>query len=1113
MNKKVLTLSTGMLLSTALAFSAIDPSELKVVSAADFTSGNDYYVVADIDGNGLSQNDILLSLQANSDGTLTGAATTPLSTASFDTKGIVFKVTAIPSTTTAGHMLYTLYSNDAKAYVAAKADLSGIETTAANTDDGLTHMWAFNDGKAPFTIAKYKNNEVDGYLNNNVGKTERNATTYPNLKIADKTIDLAWDASVGKILFCEANSSVSDGTLNSFFNTKGFNLAVNYDSKNYTLAENIFGGTSRIWAFQVRNDNTTDKATDGSGNFIGYKLSTKGANGQDLVIPAGMYFFTDRVLKSGVDVPTKAEDIDWLASSLIMVSPKQTVETTKVDRAKGQGFKLVSLKGSEFIFEENTSDYKVGDNAIWNACFTVTSNVVGSYPYAISLEKFYYQNDANLTDDKKATLATGATKVSLGLLTFDADKSVYLTTVPGTATSIFAFSDSAVKDAKELLKTTKEAAVYTIKFVAGTSADQALVGKYLTVANGSDNKFQWVAKGSAIANTSYPSFQYTITAVEDETPTDDVEKYTLVTFTNRETNESFQAKLFPETSYGENCYSMALYKVNGSAYNATSNPFNVQPLKVISNTYKVETDGSARPMTENIIIKLDPVSVNEYAGFYNVDDESIRTIRFARDKNDTSNCWYTAAASTGNKVYTLGHSANEDGLFVEDVYAAAQFQLVKADEATTINRTFVWNNTATKDVDNAMGDKISAYKYALRYVHDGSATDSYLTIGTAQSPYLNLSSSAPIEYFYIKENADGSVSLFDDDKTYVFTTATTGGVRVANPAQTSVITTDINDSKTGVKYNKTWSSTRMYAATSDDSDLKTYLDSEAPSLSWEGEGHVTLQNATGMSGDYITVNDNNEGILLNDAPETFYLHETDKNAVAPSFYISLGKGEGSNALSERNFLFNPVDSVAYPVNMNYDPDYQLSANDTKAIFKAGALDASRDTMTIEGLKGEKKVIASEADNDGVWGGLDRFKFQIIETEDGDALYNIRQVKGSISKDAAGDPVIGAETVYLASSGQKLYFTPVKAYALAVDIESVAAPTANEAISATDVKVVALDGAVNVKNAAGKNVVVSTILGQIVANEILTSDNATISVPAGIAIVSVDGEEAVKVSVK
>ena len=48
-------------------------------------------------------------------------------------------------------------------------------------------------------------------------------------------------------------------------------------------------------------------------------------------------------------------------------------------------------------------------------------------------------------------------------------------------------------------------------------------------------------------------------------------------------------------------------------------------------------------------------------------------------------------------------------------------------------------------------------------------------------------------------------------------------------------------------------------------------------------------------------------------------------------------------------------------------------------------------------------------------------------------------------------------------------------------------------------------AVVVKGAEGKNVIVSTILGKVVANEVLTSDNAQIAAPAGIVVVSVDGE--------
>ena len=70
-----------------------------------------------------------------------------------------------------------------------------------------------------------------------------------------------------------------------------------------------------------------------------------------------------------------------------------------------------------------------------------------------------------------------------------------------------------------------------------------------------------------------------------------------------------------------------------------------------------------------------------------------------------------------------------------------------------------------------------------------------------------------------------------------------------------------------------------------------------------------------------------------------------------------------------------------------------------------------------------------------------------------------------------------------------------------------APTANEEISAENaaVSVVATDGAVIIKGAEGKNVVIATILGKVVANETVNSDNETIAVPAGIAVVSVDGE--------
>ena len=75
------------------------------------------------------------------------------------------------------------------------------------------------------------------------------------------------------------------------------------------------------------------------------------------------------------------------------------------------------------------------------------------------------------------------------------------------------------------------------------------------------------------------------------------------------------------------------------------------------------------------------------------------------------------------------------------------------------------------------------------------------------------------------------------------------------------------------------------------------------------------------------------------------------------------------------------------------------------------------------------------------------------------------------------------------------------------------PTANEGINAASVSVIAGNGSVTINGAAGKKVVITNVLGQTVANTVLSSDNATISAPAGIVVVAVEGEAAVKAIVK
>ena len=81
------------------------------------------------------------------------------------------------------------------------------------------------------------------------------------------------------------------------------------------------------------------------------------------------------------------------------------------------------------------------------------------------------------------------------------------------------------------------------------------------------------------------------------------------------------------------------------------------------------------------------------------------------------------------------------------------------------------------------------------------------------------------------------------------------------------------------------------------------------------------------------------------------------------------------------------------------------------------------------------------------------------------------------------------------------------------VEDDRTPTANDEIEATEVSVVATNGAVIVKGAEGKNVIITNVLGQQVTNTVVTSSEATIVAPAGVVVVAVEGEAAIKAIVK
>ena len=125
----------------------------------------------------------------------------------------------------------------------------------------------------------------------------------------------------------------------------------------------------------------------------------------------------------------------------------------------------------------------------------------------------------------------------------------------------------------------------------------------------------------------------------------------------------------------------------------------------------------------------------------------------------------------------------------------------------------------------------------------------------------------------------------------------------------------------------------------------------------------------------------------------------------------------------------------------------------------------------------------------------------------EGVSSIGSMEGAWIKDYNGCPVVsyidGNHETIEASDLKKDNVTDGEIFLLEATDQ---AATANESITAEGaVSVTATDGAVVIKGAEGKNVVIATILGKVVTNETINSDNETIAVPAGIAVVSVDGE--------
>ena len=212
------------------------------------------------------------------------------------------------------------------------------------------------------------------------------------------------------------------------------------------------------------------------------------------------------------------------------------------------------------------------------------------------------------------------------------------------------------------------------------------------------------------------------------------------------------------------------------------------------------------------------------------------------------------------------------------------------------------------------------------------------------------------------------------------------------------------------------------------------------------------------------------------------------------------------------FLVNLMDSAYVYHDNNIHDNKFINEEDGEYYAKLGFVEGyhTHDTLYLKRPNGTYDAISMTREDYGF--SIAKFAFRYVNNED-ESFVIETGCKDFFAEDEARNVVTRGYLKWM--NGVVVVVNDIdNADVFNMNEDETRTPTANEEISAEEatVSVVATNGAVIVKGAEGKNVVVSTILGKVVANEVLNSDNETIAAPAGIVVVSVDGES-FKVAVK
>ena len=807
-------------------------------------------------------------------------------------------------------------------------------------------------------------------------------------------------------------------------------------------------------AFTLKYDKSTNNPF--SGSLRAFQLSSLSASG----IADGTYFATSWPASlNGEDAITTLAD--FKKCTFIAANPQSNYKINDLNIDGGEGFGFINVKGSMLLTTpSDVTTMKKGYIKSNNAAFAVEQEYGNTTDYQLSLTGASF-----ISKDGKA-VKTIAGELIIAALNDQQGK--YVTTVLESNANFDSYTKTCTIDAANLqtvdkLLSTDKASVFNIKFLSknagNNNATESEYNKYLGV-NGKTEVF--FAQGSDFVNLDAPENQWIIVDADKDN--------NIFTFQNRDlVDQTFDVQLVKTDK--DNVYTVI---------DKTTTPvtFNYAWVDKTSKAYTVSS--SADGELADATIELTAVTVDPTAGFVTDQLDDAGLVKFVATSDQKL---------IVDKLYLGTGVATPTTLEMhKDAASSYLWTIVKSDVTPYESyNDYAYYNAGDKKVEyklNADTVKVSLFCFRLYGVDD-----TYLKVASNKLAVESDIDAADAQQFLIKANKNGTYSLIE-----VGATATDYRDVVADE---DTKTFSVNSADATVDNNTNGASAfydyeQTYILTIEKEELTPSLKHEPNyvALNASNRGYVAMDSVL-FEGIIAPVSSLKSAYTAEEL--TFRLDTADTDAIVPAFYIS-HKG---------NFMYNAKDSADYyndgTASAEGNRNYLLKDSEkeyVKAIFRAATLVASDTLATTVGGKDAAVTVNKTKET---LGGLNNFKFNIVQqTKDSEGEYVIKSVN---------------DRLYLFNLNGFLGFTADPAKALVVNVEQSEAPVANEAVTTSSIKVIAGNGVVTVIGAQGKKVTISNVLGQTVANAVLSSDKAEIATPSGVVIVAVEGEAAVKAIVK